>query len=538
MTDPILLISITNPGVNLPVILPEIIVAIAAAVVMIYDCFRPNHRYVTALMALIGITAAGFGTAYLGFSGAAGGNWNGMIAFDSLRMSFTMVFLIATFLTILISSVWIENEDIPAGEYYALLLFATVGMMLMASGSDLVMIFLGLETLSIATYVMAGLRRTDLRSNESAMKYFILGSFASGFLLYGMALIYGATGTETLAGTTNIAEIAGRVSTSQFPALLLVGAAMLIIGFGFKIASVPFHVWTPDVYEGAPTPVTAFMAVGSKAAAFASFLRVFTIGFPLAAGISAGVAATLHDTWLTALTVIAILTMTVGNIAAIVQNNVKRMLAYSSIAHAGYALVGFIGAGAAASVAQRDEGIVSVAFYMLGYTVTNLGAFAIVTLLGQKNDRRTEFEDYNGIGFKSPVLAFTLALFMLSLFGLPLTAGFMGKILVFRPAIQANNPMLTLLVVVAVVNSAISAYYYLRFIVVMFFKERTTEWTAPKIPASIGVVLVITVFAVLYLGIFSDRVIEAFRAAPSSTVIVTAPPPSTAKPKVTFTTSP
>jgi NADH-quinone oxidoreductase subunit N len=538
MTDPIFLISITNPGINLPAILPEIIVAIAATVVMIYDCFRPNHRYVTALLALIGITAAGFGTAYLGYSGAEGGNWNGMIAFDSLRMSFTMVFLIATFLTILISSVWIENEDIPAGEYYALLLFATVGMMLMASGSDLVMIFLGLETLSIATYVMAGLRRTDLRSNESAMKYFILGSFASGFLLYGMALIYGATGTETLAGTTNIAEIAGRVSTSQFPALLLVGAAMLIIGFGFKIASVPFHVWTPDVYEGAPTPVTAFMAVGSKAAAFASFLRVFTVGFPLAAGISTGVAATLHDTWLTALTVIAILTMTVGNIAAIVQNNVKRMLAYSSIAHAGYALVGFIGAGAAANVAQRDEGIVAVAFYMLGYTVTNLGAFAIVTLLGQKNDRRTEFEDYNGIGFKSPVLAFALALFMLSLFGLPLTAGFMGKILVFRPAIQANNPMLTLLVVVAVVNSAISAYYYLRFIVVMFFKERTTEWTAPKIPASIGVVLAITVFAVLYLGIFSDRVIEAFRSAPSSTVIVTAPPPSGAKPKVTVTTSP
>ena len=532
MMDPIFLITLLKPGVNLPIILPEIIVAIAAAVVMIYDCYRPNHRHVSAILALLGITAAGFGTAWLGYAGAPGGNWNGMIAFDSLRMSFTIVFLIVTFLTILISSVWMENEDIPAGEYYALLLFATVGMMLMASGNDLVILFLGLETLSIATYVMAGLRRSDLRSNESAMKYFILGSFASGFLLYGMALIYGATGTATLAGTTNISEIAGRVPTSQFPALLLVGAAMLIIGFGFKIASVPFHVWTPDVYEGAPTPVTAFMAVGSKAAAFASFLRVFAIGFPLAAGISTGVSGTLHEAWITALAVIAILTMTVGNIAAIVQNNVKRMLAYSSIAHAGYALVGFVGAGAAASAAQRDEGVVAVAFYMLGYAVTNLGAFAIVTLLAQKNDRRTEFEDYNGIGFKSPVLAFTLSLFMLSLFGLPLTAGFMGKILVFRPAIQANNPMLTLLVVVAVVNSAISAYYYLRFIVVMFFKERTTEWTAPKIPASIAVVLAITVFGVLYLGIFSDRVIDAFRNAPPPAVTA-APAPATSTKTVT-----
>jgi NADH-quinone oxidoreductase subunit N len=381
------------------------------------------------------------------------------------------------------------------------------------------------------------LRRADLRSNESAMKYFILGSFASGFLLYGMALIYGATGTATLAGTTNIAEIAGRVGTSQFPALLLVGAAMLIIGFGFKIASVPFHVWTPDVYEGAPTPVTAFMAVGSKAAAFASFLRVFALGFPLAAGIGGGIAGgsvsgTLSEAWITALSVIAILTMTVGNIAAIVQNNVKRMLAYSSIAHAGYALVGFVAAGASASAPQRDEAIVAVAFYLLGYAVTNLGAFAIVTLLAQKNDRRTEFEDYNGIGFKSPVLAFALSLFMLSLFGLPLTAGFMGKILVFRPAIQANNSLLTLLVVAAVVNSAISAYYYLRFIVVMFFKERTTEWAAPKIPASIGMVLAVTVFAVLYLGIFSDRVIEAFRYSPPAAV--TAPPPTGATKTVTI----
>jgi NADH-quinone oxidoreductase subunit N len=522
MMNPILLTTITDPGVNLPIILPEIIVAVAATLIMLYDCFRPNQRYVSAILALLGITAAGFGTAWLGYTGTAPSAWGGMIAYDGLRMSFTVIFLIVAFLTILISTLWVETEDIPAGEYYSLLLFATVGMMLMASGNDLVIIFLGLETLSIATYVMAGLRRNDLRSNEAAIKYFVLGSFASGFLLYGMALIYGATGTQLLAGTTNISEISGRVATSQFPALLLVGAAMMIVGFGFKIASVPFHVWTPDVYEGAPTPVTAFMAVGSKAAAFASFMRVFAIGFPLmSVGITTGVAYSLTDTWVTALTVIAILTMIVGNIAAIVQNNVKRMLAYSSIAHAGYALVGFVGAGAATSVTGRNDAIAAVAFYMLSYAVTNLGAFAIVTLLGQKNDRRTQFEDYNGIGFSSPVLAFTLSLFMLSLFGLPLTAGFVGKIMVFRPAIQSGRTLLTVAVVVAVITSAISAYYYLRLIVVMFFRERTSDWVSPKIPASIGIVLVFAVGSVLYLGLFGDRVIEAFRSTPPTAAVST-----------------
>jgi NADH-quinone oxidoreductase subunit N len=412
-------------------------------------------------------------------------------------------------LTILISTVWVERENVPAGEYHALLMFATFGMMLMASGNDLVVIFLGLETLSIATYVMAGLRRGDLRSNESAMKYFILGSFASAFLLYGMALIYGAT------GSTNIDQIAAKIADPFFPALLLAGGALMLIGFGFKVATVPFHIWTPDVYEGAPSPVTGFMVAGPKAAAFASFLRVFVLGFPLIAGIEAS--AYLHESWTTALAIMAILTMTVGNVAAIMQNNVKRMLAYSSIAHAGYTLVGFLGAGAATSIAGRDEAIASVAFYMLTYAVTNLGAFAVITLLGQKNDRRTEFEDFNGIGFRSPALAFTLSLFMLSLFGLPLTAGFMGKVLVFRPALEAGDTLLTILVIVAVVNTAISAYYYLRLIVVMFFRERTTQWAEPRIPIGLAAALLIAVFGVLYLGIFSDGLIDKF-SQPMTTI--------------------
>ncbi len=505
-----LLADLTNPNANVSAVLPEMILAIAGTIVMLYDSFAPKQRYVTGAISLIGLALSAVFLYLMWGNAATERAWGGMVANDGLRISFSFVALFVTAITILISSIWIDRENVPVGEYHSLLLFASVGMLFMASGNDLVIIFLGLETLSIATYVMAGLRKSDLRSNESAMKYFILGSFATGFLLYGMALIYGAT------GSTNITEIAVRIANPNFPALLLIGGAMLVIGFGFKIASVPFHIWTPDVYEGAPTPITAFMAAGVKSAAFASFMRVFVLGFPLIAGVQAS--ALLHETWITALTVMAILTMTVGNFAAIVQNNVKRMLAYSSIAHAGYALVGFIGAGMAKTTQARDEAIAAVAFYMLTYAITNLGAFAIVALLAQKNDRRTEFEDYNGIGFKSPVLAFSLSLFMLSLLGLPLTAGFMGKVLVFRPALEAGNTLLTILVVIAVINTAISAYYYLRLVVVMFFRERTTEWLAPRIPTALAAVLIITVLGVFYFGIFSDSVIERFSQSPTSAI--------------------
>lgn len=496
------LAELVNPNVSLSAIMPEMIVAVAGIVAMIYDSFFPKDRRVTGVISLFGLAVSAVVLGMMWTSAPAAPAFNGMVAHDNLRMAFSFVFLFVSAMTILISTVWVDNENVPAGEYHSLIMFATFGMMLMASGNDLVVLFLGLETLSIATYVMAGFRKSDLKSNESSMKYFILGSFASAFLLYGMALIYGAT------GTTNITEIASKVASPNFPALLLIGAAMMIVGFGFKVATVPFHIWTPDVYEGAPSPVTGFMAAGPKAAAFASFIRVFVIGFPFVAGATAS--GYLHETWITALSVMAILTMTVGNVAAIMQNNIKRMLAYSSIAHAGYALVGFLGAGAASDVAERDAAIASVAFYMLTYAVTNLGAFAIVTLLGEKNDRRTEFDDYNGIGFKSPVLSFTLSLFMLSLLGIPLTAGFVGKVLVFRPALEAGNTLLTIVVVAAVVNTAISAYYYLRLIVVMFFRERTTQWLEPKIPAALGAALLIAVIGVFYLGIFSSGLIDRF----------------------------
>ena len=505
------LTDLTPPNANVAIILPELIVVFAGVVVMVYDSFFPMQRSVTGAISLIGLAVSSVVLATMWGGDVPATAWNGMIAHDNLRLSFSFVFLFVSAMTVLISTVWVERENVPAGEYHALLLFATFGMMMMSAGNDLVIIFLGLETLSIATYVMAGLRKADLRSNESSMKYFILGSFASAFLLYGMALVYGAT------GATGLTQIAERIVNPNFPGLLMVGGAMMIVGFGFKIAMAPFHVWTPDVYEGAPTPITGFMATGPKAAAFASFLRVFVLGMPLVAGAQAS--TYFHQTWITALTVMAMITIVVGNVAAIMQNNVKRMLAYSSIAHAGYALVGFVGAGMARSDQARDAGIAAVAFYLLTYAVTNLGAFAIVTLLAQKNDRRCEFDDYNGIGFKAPVLSFSLSIFMLSLLGLPLTAGFMGKVLVFRPALDAGDTLLTILVVVAVVNTAISAYYYLRLIVVMFFRERTTEWHAPKMPFGFAAALVITLLGVLYFGIFSDGVIEKFAQSPSGVIV-------------------
>jgi len=473
---------------------------------------------VTGGISLLGLAAAALSVIWLWLAWTGNGQaFNGMIVLDELRLGFTLVFLLVSALTILISMVWVENEKLPAGEFHSLLMFATAGMMFMASAGDLVIVFLGLEILSIATYVMAGFRRTDVRSNESSLKYFILGSLASAFLLYGIALIYGATATTAgLPGTTNIAEIARRLNDSQYPPLLFAGAAMMLVGFGFKIATAPFHIWTPDVYEGAPTPVTAFMAAGPKAAGFASFLRVFVFAFPfvVATG-NKTIAGEVHYAWLTALVVLAILTMTVGNVVAIVQNNVKRMLAYSSIAHAGYALVGFVAAGAAPSVEQRNAAIAAVIFYLLAYALMNLGAFAIVQLIARAGDRRNEVEDYNGIGFQSPVLAFSLTLFLLSLLGMPLTAGFIGKILVFRAALDQDYYGL---IVVGVLNTALSAYYYLRLIIVMFFRERTTTWSSPPIPASIAIALVITLVGVLYLGLFPGRVINALQSKPIVTL--------------------
>jgi NADH-quinone oxidoreductase subunit N len=510
----------TMPIISWSLIAPEVILCATAVIVMLVDAFvRPTQRWITGGIALAGIAAGAVSTIWLWATGSASTDaFNGMIVLDELRLGFTLIFLLVSALTLLLSTVWVHGEQLPAGEFHSLLLFATTGMMFMASGNDLVIIFLGLEILSIATYVMAGFRRTDVRSNESSLKYFILGSFSSAFLLYGIALVYGATSitepgpggslSRIVAGTTNITEIANRVGQAQYPALLFAGAAMMLVGFGFKIATAPFHIWTPDVYEGAPTPVTAFMAAGPKAAGFASFIRVFIFGLPFVVSTSGAANANLHQLWVNVLVAMAILTMTIGNVVAIVQDNVKRMLAYSSIAHAGYALVGCIAAGATSDLTQRNTAITAVIFYLLTYAVMNIGAFAVVQLIARSGDRRTAIEDYRGIGFESPVLAFSLSLFMLSLLGMPLTAGFMGKILVFGAAIDQKYYGL---VVIGVLNTAVSAYYYLRLIIVMFFGERTIPWIAPRVPASVALALAITVLGVLYLGIFPGRVINALQ---------------------------
>jgi NADH-quinone oxidoreductase subunit N len=503
-----------SPDINLTLIAPELIIGIAGVVIMLVDAFAAKHqRWITGSLSIIALIAGTISSIWLwlAYPGPRSA-FNGMIVLDELRLSFTLIFLLVALLTILIANAWIEVERLPAGEFHSLLLFATCGMMLMASAGDLVIVFLGLEILSIATYVLAGFRRTDVRSNESSLKYFILGSFASAFLLYGIALVYGATATgPDSPGTTNIAAIASRADHSLYPPLLLAGAAMMLVGFGFKIATAPFHVWTPDVYEGAPTPVTAFMAAGPKAAGFASFMRVFLFAFPIATGVATA-GGYAHKAWLGALAIMAVLTMTVGNVVAIVQNNVKRMLAYSSIAHAGYALVGFVAAGAAPTLEERNAAMSAVAFYLLTYAVMNMGAFAVVTLIARRGDQRTNVDDYNGIGFASPVLAFSLSLFLLSLLGMPLTAGFMGKIVVFGAALKQGYVWL---VVIGVLNTAISAYYYLRLIIVMFFRDRTSEWEIPRVPASVAVALIITIVGVFYLGLFPGRVISVFQQKPN-----------------------
>ena len=504
-----LALQFATPDVNLWLILPELIICVVGVVVMMVDAFaKPAQRWVTGGISLAGLAAAAVSSGWLWLSWrGANEAFNGMIVLDGLRLGFTFVFLVVSALTILVSMVWVENERLPAGEFHSLLMFATAGMLFMASAGDLVIVFLGLEILSIATYVMCGFRRTDIRSNESSMKYFILGSFSSAFLLYGVEALTGRRplGHPGEKRTKLRRGGAKRKNNNSYFA----GAAMMLVGFGFKIATAPFHVWTPDVYEGAPTPVTAFMAAGPKAAGFASFMRVFLFAFPfVVVTANAGVAGRIHAAWLAALVVLAVLTMTVGNVVAIAQNNVKRMLAYSSIAHAGYALVGFIAAGAAAETEQRNAAIAAVIFYLLSYAVMNIGAFAVVQLIARAGDRRTEVEDYNGIGFQAPWLAFCLSLFLLSLLGMPLTAGFIGKVMVFRAALDQHY---YLLVVIGVLNTAVSAYYYLRLIIVMFFRERTTAWTAPPVPASIALALIITLLGVFYLGLFPDRVINALQ---------------------------
>jgi NADH-quinone oxidoreductase subunit N len=468
-------------------ILPETIVALAGLFVMLSDAYSQDKRKTDAAwIAFFGLLAGGATTYRLWTEDVPREAFNGMVVTDPLRLIFLTIALLVSALTVLTSVHWLEEDDLPEGEFYALLLFATVGMMLMAGAGDLVMIFLGLEILSIATYVMAGFRRRDLRSNESALKYYILGSFSTAFLLYGMALVYGATRTTNLAGIAQAIE----KDLVAWPGLLLAGAGMMLVGLCFKVAAAPFHVWTPDVYEGAPSVVTGWMSTGPKAAAFSAFLRLFVVTFAVSAPLADIKGAT---TW--ALVIIAAASMIFGNVVAMVQNNVKRMLAYSSIAHAGYALVGFV---------AGDWG--AVAFYMLAYAFMNIGAFAIVATIARRSDRAVTFDDYRGIGFDSLPLSITLSVFMLSLAGFPMTAGFMGKLLIFKAAwLQGFH----WLVIIGVLASAASVYYYLRPIVVMFFSPAPGGERAPiPLSTATAAALTVAVIFVFYLGLVPNPVLR------------------------------
>ena len=502
--------NVNKIGISYHAILPETILSVMAIFIMMIDAFaRRLERRIAGAVSILGLLGAAAATVSLwGKDGET--SFSGMIITDDFRLFFGLIFIIVATLIVLISLRWIEDEQLPKGEYFALLLFATTGMLFMSAANDLVMLFLGLEITSIATYVLCGYRRNDPRSNESAVKYFILGSFSTAFLLYGIAMLYGASYDATAAptATTNLSLLKERIALGHIssPAMLYAGAAMMIVGFGFKVATAPFHVWSPDVYEGAPTPVTALLSTGSKASAFAAFSRVFILTFavtPITVG-ATGVLTNFQSTITNTLIVMAILTMCIGNFVAIVQNNIKRMLAYSSIAHAGYALVG---------LAAGDWK--SVAFYMLSYVVINIGAFGIIELLARKGDTRTEIGDYAGIGFKSIGLASTLSLFLLSLAGIPLTAGFMSKLLVFKSAwaMGSSNELFYYLVVIGVINSAVSWYYYLRVIVVMFFSESSADYKAPRLSRSLATALILAILGTLYLGIMPGNVLTALEKA-------------------------
>ena len=463
-------------------VLPDIILSLFAIAILVAEPFVDKARRSSlGITGLMGIVAATLAT--LSLVGNDGTYFSGMIIVDNFSIFFRFTFLLISGLTILASLDYLKRQDLNLAEYYALVLFATVGMDLMAASNELIMVFLGLETLSISCYILLGVRRSDPRSNESALKYFLLGSFSSAFLLYGIAMAYGAT------RTTNLELIAQRIlDGSANMNLIYLAAALMFVGFGFKVASVPFHVWTPDVYEGALAPVTAFMSVGPKAAGFAILIRVFWAALPKA-----------YNKWLAVAWISAALTMTVGNVVAIVQTNIKRMLAYSSIAHAGYILVAF---------ASKENGIAAVLFYTIAYALTNIGAFTIVALIGRENERRTQIEDYAGIGFRQPLLAASLSVCLLSLAGIPLTAGFAGKFLIFRAAIQSHFLWLA---VIGVVNSAISVYYYLRVIVVMYMKEPAEEYIPIAVSPSTAAVLVLTTVGILQLGIYPDFVMSLAR---------------------------
>ena len=462
-------------------IIPEIVVTACALLVLIIEAFRRGKgaSLASGIICLAGSLVALYYTRCL---------WNyninafyGLYAIDNFGTFLKSIFLIILILVSVVSLRYAAREEIAFGEYYALLLLGVLGMMVMVSSNSFITIFIGLEVMSLAIYILCGLLRDNLKSVEASLKYFLLGAFATSFLLYGIALTYASTGTIDVS---ELGRLAGQHSFDITPAFLC-GMALLIVGFGFKIAAVPFHMWTPDVYEGAPTTITAYMATGVKAAAFGAFLRVFYTGF-----------YPFIDDWSAILWFIAVLTMIVGNIIALVQNNVKRLLAYSSIAHAGYILVAFVTGDKALSS--------SILFYLMVYAFMNIGAFTVVILLGRKGEPNEEIESYAGLAARHPFIALSMSIFLLSLTGIPPLAGFMGKFYIFSSAIKSQYYWLA---VIGVLNSAVAAYYYLRVLMYMYFKEPERELGAIDLSPAYIIVILISIAALLYMGIWPREVL-------------------------------
>ena len=466
--------DMTLPAINWLSVLPTLLLSVTGMLALFWDIWmKDDERSLLGWLSLTGIVVTAL-CSWLLWGQNDVVSFSGMFALDAYAVFFHLVFCLVAGLTVLMSLTYLETAEIRHGEYYALILFATVGMTVMAAATDLILIFLGLETMSIAVYVLAGIWRQHLTSHEAALKYFLLGAFASGFLLYGIALIYGATGSVQLGP---IAEHVGAQGSSP---LLLVGMGLLIVGFGFKVAAVPFHVWTPDVYQGSPTTVTAFMAVGVKAAAFAAFARIFLHTF-----------GAIHTDWQGILWVVAALTMTVGNITALVQHNIKRMLAYSSIAHAGYLLV--------AMVAGKELGGAALMYYLVAYGLMNLGAFGVVVAVGRRGEPHEELDDYAGLGFRHPALGMAMTVFMLSLTGVPPLVGFTGKFYIFSAAVQAGYIWLA---VIGVLNSVVSAYYYIRVVVNMYMREGEAIVELPSLRSALGAAILIAAIGTVLMGVF------------------------------------
>ena len=464
---------------NLYRVAPEAILCFTGILIMLVDPFLPAARKrVSAWLALAGGIGALASLRLMSLH--PGDAYGGLMHADDFSLFIHAIVLVVAILATLGSIQYLENERLLRGEFYSLLLFATAGMGILGGSGELITAFLGLEMSSISSYILAGFRRNAVKSNESSLKYFVLGSFATAFFLYGIAMVYGATGTTHFDGVQSM------LSNSTPSSLLALGLAMIFIGLGFKVVAAPFQIYAPDVYEGAPTPVTAVLASAPKAATFALMLRIFYTAFGSASHL-----------WFWAIWIAAALSMSIGNFAALAQTNVKRMLAYSSIAHAGYILVAF--------AASTEIGIAAVLFYLAAYALMKLGAFLVVAHLGGPGEKRLDIKDYAGLGMQQPALAACFSLFLLSLLGLPATGGFLGKFYAFQAALDSR---VIWLVVIAALNSVVGAYYYLRVIISMYFWEPQKEFQPIAVTPAIATALILSAAGTIYLGFFPSRVMH------------------------------